>query len=52
MVEPLRVFNNQVVRLADQIWEHDDRKAEECLYTWLSAWAKAGALLGDANYQG
>lgn len=52
MVVPLRTFNNQVVRFADQIWKHDDRSSEDCLYTWLSTWAKADALLGDANHQG
>lgn len=52
MVTPLRMFNNQVVRLADRLWKFNDLNAESCLYTWLSSWANAGALLGDANYQG
>lgn len=49
---PLRSFNNQIARLSDRIWMFDDIRAESCLYTWLSTWARAGALLGDANYQG
>ncbi len=52
MVKPLRTFNNQVARLSDRIWKFNDLKAENCLYNWLDAWAKVGALLGDANYQG
>lgn len=52
MVMPLRTFNNQVARLSDRIWKYDDQKAEDCLYFWLNTWAHAGALLGDANYQG
>lgn len=52
MTVPLRSFNNQIARLSDRIWKFDDLSAESCLYTWLSTWARAGALLGDANYQG
>lgn len=50
--KPLRTFNNQIAHLSDRLWKFDDLNAENCLYTWLSIWADAGALLGDANYQG
>lgn len=52
MVQPLRIFNNQIVRLADRLRKFEDPNADQCLFTWLITWAKAGALHGDANYQG
>lgn len=52
MVKPLRTFNNQIARLSDQIWKANDQGAEDCLFNWLNTWTQAGALLGNANYQG
>lgn len=51
-VKPLRTFSNQIARLSDRLWLAKDSNAESCLLNWLTHWRQAGALLGEANYQG
>jgi len=52
MVQPLRNFGNQIAKWSDSLWVRKDLGAEKCLLEWFTSWAKAGAMLGNANYQG